>query len=128
VSVGTLKDVTKIKKAISFFFQHVYEEDHQLERSEAKIFHTESPETECFEHPIREGRVAMSLIWNPQISKEVNNAYGMVMFNMQLHNKAIARVMTINHRTVRQQLFLPPPQKKKDYSIWRDTENRFTYA
>ena len=111
----------------SNFFQHAYEEDHQLERSEAKILLIESPQTECLEYPIREGSVAMSLIWNPQINKEVNNAYEMVMFNTQLHNKAIACVMTTNHRTVRQQLFLPPPQNK-DFSIWRDSENRLTYT
>jgi hypothetical protein len=99
--------------------QNAYEEDHQLECSEAKILHIESSQTECLEYPIREGSVAMSPIWNPLINNEVNNAYGMIMFNMQLYNNAVVCVMATNHRTVRQQLFLPPPQHK-DFSFWRE--------
>jgi hypothetical protein len=44
----------------------------------------------------------MSPIWNLLICKEVNNAYGMVMFNMQLYNKTVVCVMVTNRRTVRQ--------------------------
>jgi hypothetical protein len=111
----------------SKFSQHAYEEDYQLERSEVKILHLESPQIVCLEYPIRVGSVVMSPIWNPLICKEVNNAYGMVIFNMQLYNKAVVCVMATNHRTVGQQLFLPPPQHK-DFSIRGDTENRLTHT
>ena len=73
-----MKTFPKTKKGQlvqSTFSQHAYEDDHQLDRKDAKFLQKESPQTECSEYPIREGSLAVSPIWNPLISKEVKQAY-----------------------------------------------------